>query len=730
MTRWALLLATLAVAGSVCVANSGPTNHRDENDGDDGQSWPSAGATWHVGAYEAEFAALGGSAHIVGSADGSDREIGDLGGEASGRQAVTLTNTGDSVSFATLPADEGANAIVIRYSIPDAPAGGGQPATLDLSITNRRGDSVHHATLKLNSRYAWLYGGILDGVKLYNVLANAEKYGRPRQSIGPIHVYDEIQLKLDKELHAGYSIKLTKTANSLVDSITVDFLELERAPPPLPQPANYLSIADPLCGAIALDTNGTGQVFDGVDDSSYASIFNSVIGVNPFNVAGSLTQEKDYYSGDPQRDVLHDTMPNTVARGLSMFQLADHNFQSLEGCIARVLSSGGGYRGVWIPPGRFYARGFLKLPSNISIRGAGMWHSKFTAVDTAAPVPATFNGVTGIASTSGDLVFSSPSGSDSVDLADFAMFGNVTQRDSIDSKAPFGVIGIFTNSSFDHLWIEHYVVGMNQHGASKGNRITNSRVRNTLAGGIVSFDSSSDYVVENSHARSTGDDGFAIGSESIDPAQPARNNVIRHSVAQLQWIAQGFAIYGGTNNTLEFNSAFDNLTASCVQVSTNFLPAALPGTASMSAKISDMDLFRCGGNLFNFQEGALLVGVDTESLNGIELRNINISDPSYKAIDLRQIGVVGKMFTGTLANVVFRDIQVVGAPACSVVSTFMQGSVQFDNVCSCQAPEHEANVCNVSNASATTFQVSPNTCRERICRPRPVHSSTIVPPSK
>jgi hypothetical protein len=129
------------------------TNHRDEDDG-----WPSAGATWHVGAYEAEFAVLGGGAHAVGFPDGSDRDIGDLGGEASGRQAVALTNTDDSISFTTLPTDEGANAIVIRYSIPDAPSGGGQPATLDLSITDRRGASVRHATLKLNSRYAWLYG--------------------------------------------------------------------------------------------------------------------------------------------------------------------------------------------------------------------------------------------------------------------------------------------------------------------------------------------------------------------------------------------------------------------------------------------------------------------------------------------------------------------------------------------------------------------------------------------
>ena len=49
--------------------------------------------------------------------------------EAIGRQAVSLTQTGDYVEFTTTAA---ANSIVVRYSIPDAPAGGGISATLGL----------------------------------------------------------------------------------------------------------------------------------------------------------------------------------------------------------------------------------------------------------------------------------------------------------------------------------------------------------------------------------------------------------------------------------------------------------------------------------------------------------------------------------------------------------------------------------------------------------------------
>jgi len=448
-----LLLGALALAGSAQAADApsmfrsddaggdddrGPIRPSDREDDDPSPPRPAAGSRWIVGTYEAEAATLGGGARIVGAADGSDRQVGDLAGEASGRRAVTLTSVGDSVSFTTLPAHAGANAIVVRYSIPDAPDGGGQTGTLNLSIADATGAPVLNATLKLTSRYAWLYGGIRDGVRLYNVPDNARQFGLPREPIGPIHLYDEIQLKLKKRLRPGYSVKLTKAANDPAGPVTIDFIELEVVPPPLPQPPGYLSLAQ--CGAIALDTNGTGEAFDGADDSSYGSVFHPVIGINPFNLTAP-TQEKDTYSTDPLHDRLQDTLPNAIAGGLKMFDLADHNFQSLQTCIGLVAGSGGAYRGVFIPAGRYYARGFLPLPDHISIRGAGMWYSKFAAVDTAPPAAMTFNGVTGIASKdSGNLVFSGgPNGSDSVSLSDFSMFGNVTQRDSPETRPPYGV---------------------------------------------------------------------------------------------------------------------------------------------------------------------------------------------------------------------------------------------------------------------------------------------------
>ncbi|HEY2792185.1 MAG TPA: mycodextranase, partial [Micromonosporaceae bacterium] len=72
-----------------------------------------------------------------------------VAGESSGRSAVTLA-PGQYVEF-TLPA--AANAITVRYSIPDAPTGGG--ITAPLRVTANGG---HAQTMTMTSQYSYLYG--------------------------------------------------------------------------------------------------------------------------------------------------------------------------------------------------------------------------------------------------------------------------------------------------------------------------------------------------------------------------------------------------------------------------------------------------------------------------------------------------------------------------------------------------------------------------------------------
>src|ERR1700756_5309145 len=91
---------------------------------------------------EAETAATNGT--IIGPST----QAYTLAAEASGRSAVSLA-PGQYVQF-TLPS--AANAINVRYSIPDAPTGGGITAPLSVTVNGH-----NRTTMTLTSQYAWLY---------------------------------------------------------------------------------------------------------------------------------------------------------------------------------------------------------------------------------------------------------------------------------------------------------------------------------------------------------------------------------------------------------------------------------------------------------------------------------------------------------------------------------------------------------------------------------------------
>jgi hypothetical protein len=635
--------------------------------------------------------------------------LGDLGGEASQRQSVTLNAVGDAITFSVHAADVGANAVVIRYSLPDAPAGGGLRGQLGFSVIAANGSLVDSTTLNLDSRYAWLYGSAADGTKLYNVPGNA-----PDAHPSPTHLFDDIQLKLKISLQAGESIVLHQVASNAAGPVTVDFLELENIPPSLPQPSGYLSLAS--CGAVALDLQGTGEVFDGIDDSSYGSQFNVVFGENPRNPVSFFVPEKVFYSTVPGVDALQDLTGNSVAGGLSMFELADKNFASFQSCIAQATAANSNYAGVWIPPGRYFMRGLLTLPSNTHIQGSGMWYSKLVAVDTAAPTtipspsPTPSGSIAAISSVTGNPSFvSEPTGSNNVSISNLAMFGNVTQRDTIDAVLPMGVHGQFTNSTFDHLWVEHYFIGINFNGMSANVQVTNSRVRSTFADGFDFYGSTSQSSMTNCWARNTGDDGFAVWSQSTNPAAQDSGNVISNSESQLGWYGNGFAIYGGVNTTLQNSTAADILTYPCLQASTQFVPVLVgagAANAAMSATVENMNFYRCGGDGFSQQFGAVLLGTNTENINGISLNNIKVYSPTYKGLEMRQIPQPpNHQIAATMTNVNFSNIVIQDPPICSFVDAFTGGSAEFSNVCSCASSPASPEPCQTTNNSSATFTI-------------------------
>ncbi|MFI1248015.1 discoidin domain-containing protein [Streptomyces anulatus] len=173
------------------------------------------GANMPYTMYEAEDGNPGGGANVVGP----NRTVGDIAGEASGRKAVNLDATGEYVEFTARGAT---NTLVTRFSMPDAPGGGGIDSSINVYV-----DGVFKKALPLTSKYAWLYGAETQP-------ENAPSAGGPR------HIYDEAHLLLGETVPAGSKIRLQKDAANKAANYAIDFVNLEQvAPSANPDPAAY-----------------------------------------------------------------------------------------------------------------------------------------------------------------------------------------------------------------------------------------------------------------------------------------------------------------------------------------------------------------------------------------------------------------------------------------------------------------------------------------------------------
>jgi hypothetical protein len=176
-----------------------------------------------------------------------------LAAEASGRSAVSLA-PGQYVQF-VLPA--AANAINVRYSIPDAPTGGGITAPLAVNVN----DSFHR-TMTLTSQYSWLYGQYPfdnDPTEGDNVPTDyaVECQCVPAQTTPepvfaapwrPQHFYDEQRMLLGRTFPAGSVIRLTAPLGSDASATTIDLMDSQLVAPPtyVPDSVNLLWFgADP-----------------------------------------------------------------------------------------------------------------------------------------------------------------------------------------------------------------------------------------------------------------------------------------------------------------------------------------------------------------------------------------------------------------------------------------------------------------------------------------------------
>ena len=155
-----------------------------------------------------------------GTPVGPDRTVGTIASEASGRRAVRLDRAGQRLD---LILDRPADAITVRYAIPDSADGKGLDAAAGVYRDGRR-----IATLPLTSRYSWYYGAY--------PFTNRPADGKPH------HVFDHVRLRLGETVPAGARLSIRLEPGTAPAWAVIDLVDLERVPPPRAPPADALSV--------------------------------------------------------------------------------------------------------------------------------------------------------------------------------------------------------------------------------------------------------------------------------------------------------------------------------------------------------------------------------------------------------------------------------------------------------------------------------------------------------
>jgi Pectate lyase superfamily protein len=536
------------------------------------------------------------NAHTTGTKIGPDRTAYTLPSEASGRAAVRLT-PGQYVEF-TLP--HKANAITVRYSIPDAPGGGGITAPLDVAVNGK-----HRASLTLTSQYAWLYNqypftndpnaDLLHPdwwiTECKCVPAQTTPAPVIQKPFRPTHFYDEQRLKLDRTYQAGDKIRLT--ASNRAAWTVIDLLDSEL-------------VAAPTVERRALDVR--------------------LFGADP-------TGRRDAAPAIEQAI--------TLARWLNV--------------------------PVYLPAGTFQVNRHI-IVDDVTIIGAGSWHTivkgREVALDTPLPDGSVHTGVGFYGKYVAD------GGSRNVHLSGFTIEGDVRER--IDLDQVNGIGGALSDSTLTGLYIHHTKVGMWFDGPMARTTIHDNVITDQVADALNFHTGVTDSVVRNNFIRNTGDDGLAMWAERQQNAR----NTFDHNTVQSPVLANGIALYGGTDNTVSNNLIADPVReGSGIQLGSRFGAEPFTGHVWVSANTT----VRAGTYELNWEIGLgaiWLYALERDLSADVQVVGNHFLDNGYNAIMFVSDFPVKDLYS--ITNVHFVDNRIDGAGT-SVVSARARGSATFAN---------------------------------------------------
>ncbi|MET0725234.1 MAG: glycosyl hydrolase family 28-related protein, partial [Leifsonia sp.] len=323
---------------------------------------------------------------------------------------------------------------------------------------------------------------------------------------------------------------------------------------------------------------------------------------------------------------------------------------------------------VYVPPGVYQVNRHI-IVDNVTIEGAGNWYTIIRGSEVALTTPSPDGSVhTGVGFYGKDA---SVGGSRNVHLSGFAIQGDVRER--VDTDQVNGVGGALSDSTIDGLYIQHTKVGIWLDGPMDDVTITDNVIVDQIADGLNFHTGVTNSTVSNNFVRNTGDDGLAMWSEHVANA----GNTFDHNTVQTPTLANGIAIYGGTDTTVSNNLVADPIReGSGIQVGSRFGAEPFAGTLA----ITDNTTVRAGTYELNWNIGlgaiwfyALEGNIDAD----IQVVGDAFLDNTYNAIMVVADWPVKDLYSVT--NLHFRNVRVDGTGT-SVLSARAAGSASFENV--------------------------------------------------
>lgn len=328
----------------------------------------------------------------------------------------------------------------------------------------------------------------------------------------------------------------------------------------------------------------------------------------------------------------------------------DDSTNAIRRCIAEARKRN---HPVWIPSGNYKVTGELLIPSSVTIRGAGMWHSNLIGDETlygqaARRIRLRLTGT-------------------QIHLSDFSIIGRLNYRN--DDEPNDGIVAAgCADSSVSRIWIEHTKVGLWIYNGVNL-RLEGCRIRDTIADGINLCVGTRGTVVQNCSTRGTGDDCFAIWPAASDQgfssagAKPG-NNLIRNCTGQLTFLANGAAIYGGESNHIE-DCLFTDIGTGCgVLISTTFPTSdsgrKIDNNFSGRTMVRNCELLRCGGYDHDWAwRGSIQICMDRRSISGLTLSDVTVRDSISSGLTVVAPG--NAKGEGDLSDALFERVTVLNA---------------------------------------------------------------------